>query len=121
MERRTVLPPTARSAGAARKFLIATLAGTPVDSCTETAALLASELVTNAVLHAHSPVEVRVTVDRDTVRVDVRDQHDRLPEAPRTSATFSGRGLHIVQELADRWGTSPLPLGGKTVWFEVRA
>ena len=53
--------------------------------------------------------------------MDVSD-HGELPPEPRMAGpdAESGRGLFIVEYLADRWGHEAVPTGGKTVWFELR-
>jgi anti-sigma regulatory factor (Ser/Thr protein kinase) len=88
--------------------------------------LLATEVVTNALIHAHSEVEVRVRGYPDRIRVDVRDSdpHPPVPAAILTAdaagnqAAESGRGLLIVEMLAAAWGSSPSGRG-KTTWFDV--
>ena len=87
---------------------------------TDAVTLLVSELVTNAVLHAGSDVEVTVQLTPTAARVEVTDASADAP-APRHAATDedSGRGLALVGSLARRWGVRPTPGGGKTVWFEV--
>ena len=78
-----------------------------------------SELVTNAVLHARSAVEVVVQADVGLLRVEVVDD-DPAPPARRSSGldAASGRGLVLVDELSDRWGSAPRG-PGKAVWFEL--
>ncbi|MFC7258848.1 ATP-binding protein [Streptomyces lutosisoli] len=95
------------------------------DEVTETAALLLSELMTNAYRHAKvSPgreIRARCDLDADRLRVSVTDANDSLPE-PRQAAPGdeSGRGLTLVDALADKWGAGPREGGiGKTVWFEL--
>ncbi|MEU9548062.1 ATP-binding protein [Streptomyces werraensis] len=105
--------------------------------------LLVSELATNAVTHGHVTgrdfrVDLLALSATDaatlTVRVEVTDtQGDRLPEPPHTpmahageptadSTRTGGRGLFLVEALADRWGCVPRPDGpGKTVWAEYTA
>jgi PAS domain S-box-containing protein len=113
--------------------LRATLDGAGVaEDTVDTALLLTSELVTNAVLHARSDVQVRVVVDstRNDVRVEVHDESAMLP-ASRAHAldSMTGRGLHIVGQLADDYGvdvdgstgTRSSNGGGKTVWFSLAA
>jgi anti-sigma regulatory factor (Ser/Thr protein kinase) len=83
--------------------------------------LLTSELVTNAYRHAHSETRVSVRCDHDHVRVEVRDSGGggvllRPLDANRTD----GRGLHIVDALADRWGHHS-DGEGTVVWFELVA
>ena len=84
------------------------------------AKLLVSELVTNAVVRAQSPVDLRLIESETTVRIEVRDLSPVLPrvgDAPLDAE--SGRGLTIVDRRADRWGTEPEPQVGKAVWFEL--
>ncbi|MGW0209982.1 ATP-binding protein [Streptomyces sp. NPDC003233] len=87
----------------------------------ETGALLMSELVTNAVRHAHSH-SVRVIAEQprpDRLRVAVVDKSRRMPEMHHAQLDdFGGRGLVLVDALSDRWGTDLLPWG-KRVWAEV--
>ncbi|MYV44730.1 ATP-binding protein [Streptomyces sp. SID2888] len=120
-------PRHARSVGRARVLLReqATSWKLP-DELTDTAVLLLSELMTNAYRHAKvSPgLEIRarcVLSDEGRLRVSVADADGTLP-APREASPDdeSGRGLTLVQALADDWGTEPRPGGiGKTVWFEL--
>ena len=83
------------------------------------AVLLTSELVTNAVLHGRSTVCVEVVVGPSGVRVSVVDENSRYPvlvaEDPNA---LDGRGLALVEALADRWGGEERALG-KAVWFEL--
>jgi anti-sigma regulatory factor (Ser/Thr protein kinase) len=84
------------------------------------AALLVSELVTNAVRHAGGPISVSATYLDATLRVEVHDtdQHP-LPNLRKPSASDkTGRGLHLVDLLADRWAITPTS-DGKTIWFEL--
>ena len=110
--------PDSRASGGARRFVRSAL-----DSEDETLVsaleLLVSELVTNAVLHAGSAPSVDVIIRDDCVRVEVLDTHPSLP-TPRApdAAEPSGRGLAIVDHLADRWSTELLD-EGKIVWFEI--
>jgi anti-sigma regulatory factor (Ser/Thr protein kinase) len=91
------------------------LSGEPV----EVAALLTSELVTNAVIHGRSPVSLAVAVDPRVLRVEVGDDNSRLPQPQaRDDDALDGRGLQILTTLADRWGVERRSLG-KAVWFEL--
>ena len=84
----------------------------------EQASLLVSELVTNAVMHTKSNVEISVRRS-PIVRVEVRDRSNVLPEPSDTGPLEpGGLGLTVVETLAARWGVDPLP-DGKTVWFEL--
>jgi anti-sigma regulatory factor (Ser/Thr protein kinase) len=87
------------------------------------AVLLTSELVTNAVLHGLGPVQLLLDDDGDRLRIEISDGETALPPGPgRPDGTqVSGRGLLIVDSLADRWGSHSRPVPpGKIVWFEVR-
>ena len=82
--------------------------------------LLVTELTTNAVLHAHSPIRLSVIPEPDHVRVEVRDDDPRPlgpPNRPAPEAE-SGRGLWLVDALSTAWGVNA-NARGKTVWFEV--
>jgi anti-sigma regulatory factor (Ser/Thr protein kinase) len=85
----------------------------------DTALLLTSELVTNAVIHGHSDVQLQVCTNGGLLRVDVGDDNSRLPRRqPADPNALDGRGLAIVELLATRWGVDEEPIG-KTVWFEL--
>jgi anti-sigma regulatory factor (Ser/Thr protein kinase) len=86
---------------------------------TDTAQLLISELVTNAVIHGRSPVTVTADLSDGLLRVEVSDDNSRHPELRRADdRALDGRGMHIVDLLAARWGVTDAPLG-KVVWFEL--
>jgi anti-sigma regulatory factor (Ser/Thr protein kinase) len=84
--------------------------------------VLTSELVTNAVLHARTPLEVGVTVAEQLVVVSVSDLAAEAPQASDFSdRRESGRGLVLVEGLADDWGVVPAEhRPGKAVWFSLR-
>lgn len=90
----------------------------------DVAVVLTSELVTNALLHGTGPISLRVTCDGDFLLVEVFDRGEaavRL-QSDAGPSVESGRGLTIVESLADSWGTQPLQgRPGKSVWFELRA
>ncbi|MDM7830389.1 ATP-binding protein [Cellulomonas sp. MW9] len=87
-----------------------------------TVELLVTEAVTNAVMHGPPAGAVQVSLDPTgaTLRVSVRDDSDALPvlRTPPPTA-LSGRGVLLIDRLADAWGVQPHTDGGKTVWFEV--
>ncbi len=102
----------------ARRFVAATLASWHLAH--GDVPLLVSELVTNAVLHARSDFSVTVVAHDDRVRVEVFDSNPRLPAPADVPAeAYSGRGLLILQGLANAWGVEAHAGEGKTVWFEV--
>ncbi len=84
----------------------------------EAAALLASELAANAVIHANSSFEVRVAEEGKAFRVEVVNDSPEMLVALREPSDGSGRGLHIVDTLASRWGTDVMDRQ-KVVWFEL--
>jgi serine phosphatase RsbU (regulator of sigma subunit)/anti-sigma regulatory factor (Ser/Thr protein kinase) len=85
----------------------------------DSAELMVSELVTNAVRHSHSrPVELRL-VREDTLLCEVDDDDHDLPNLLSAGPTDEhGRGLRVVSTLAREWGASRTK-AGKTVWFEL--
>jgi GAF domain-containing protein/anti-sigma regulatory factor (Ser/Thr protein kinase) len=114
------LEPVADSAQAARDFVARALDDAGLQAQAESAVLLASELVTNAVRHAGSALTVAVAIGNAAVRVEVRDHSPRLPALRESMASDDewGRGLVLVDALASRWGAERLP-SGKRVWFEL--
>jgi anti-sigma regulatory factor (Ser/Thr protein kinase) len=85
----------------------------------DTVALLVTELVTNAVLHACTPLQLQIETRSDHVRLCVEDTSERQPEL-RNYATdaVTGRGLALVEALSSSWGVETTPTG-KTVWCEI--
>ena len=89
------------------------------DDFIELVLLLTSELVTNAYRHAGTETRVSVRLDDDCARVEVRDVGRGEPELrPLDTDRTDGRGLQIVDALADRWGYTS-NAGGTDVWFEL--
>jgi anti-sigma regulatory factor (Ser/Thr protein kinase) len=116
------LPPALASAASARHLVRDALVQAGVDcwNTVDTAVLLVSEVVTNAVVHAHTPVEVHIAVRGPVVRIEASDGSTTPPRLPHVDAdSTSGRGLAMVDELASSWGSVVGP-DGKTVWFELR-
>ena len=84
---------------------------------TEVVVLLTSEVVTNAILHAGTSVDVTVRGVGAGVQIEVTDGVREMPGVVDLPlGTESGRGLRLVAELSEDWGVMPL-VGGKTVWF----
>ena len=112
------LPATAAAAGRARDTVRGVLTDWGLDSEADTATLLVSELVTNAVRHAEAPVGVSVLHDDHCLRVAVSDggcgcwPHLVDPDLDAEG----GRGLWLVDRLASSWGVST-QAHGKAVWF----
>lgn len=85
----------------------------------ETAELLASELVTNALKHASRPIELTVLLLDEIVTLAVRDGEAPLPrQRPVDDGDEGGRGLQLVSLLAARWGARPT-VTGKVVWCDL--
>jgi len=84
----------------------------------DVAALLASELAANAVVHANSVFEVRVPTDGEVFRVEIVNDAPEMIAALKEPSEESGRGLHIVEALSKRWGTEAYD-HEKVVWFEL--
>jgi DNA-binding NarL/FixJ family response regulator len=114
-----LLPEEATSAPAARRLVEHALAAWVDDETLDAALLAVSELVTNAIIHAQSEIDVRICVLRDVIRVEVGD-HSTAPPVLRHAEVedTSGRGIALVSHVSSRWGVRPRRLG-KTVWFEV--
>ena len=116
------LPLSTDSVPTARRFVRDLMIDSDTIADLETASLLVTEIVTNAVLHAVAPMTLRVEVSADVVRIEVRDGSKLSPRVHAFSATAAtGRGLRLLESLATRWGVRPEPGGGKVVWFEVGA
>ena len=113
------LPPHASSVGEARRLVRTELIGTGREDLVDAAELLVSELVTNALVHAGTTIEVTARVTETGLRVEVGDGSPNLP-APRHHARMAGtgRGLRLLQQMVDSWGAHPYA-DGKVVWFEL--
>jgi hypothetical protein len=152
MCRRAVLDldPTPQAVGVARHFVAATCHRWGLDPLIDELELTVSELVTNSVLHAQTPIEVELCVASGAVEACVRDHEpappvvrparvdlladlDAVPAPPprvepgarhqslhvgTSGSIAAGRGLLIVEALADEWGVTPLK-DGKEVWLTM--
>ena len=108
----------ASAPGRARRLVRATLADWGVSVLSDTAELLVSELVTNAVRYAESPIGLQLSLSPRTLLVKVSDPLSDPPRQRQAARTDEGgRGLELVHRLADRWGTHAEG-AGKVVWFE---
>jgi anti-sigma regulatory factor (Ser/Thr protein kinase) len=113
-------PMAIESVGRARQFVRSSFRRFP-PATVDTAELLTSELATNAVLHGRTAFDVVVSESDDRLRVAVIDRSGRMPVllSPAESDVH-GRGLLILDELSDHWGTEENPTG-KVVWFDLAA
>ncbi|CAM5676200.1 hypothetical protein SGRIM119S_07633 [Streptomyces griseorubiginosus] len=117
-----ILPGLEESAEIARQLVRATLHAWQVEHLTDSAVLLVSELVANAVQHTNSRY-IEVVISRPGtrfVRIGVIDTASALPEMTRPGADLltSGRGLLLIDALCERWGTDMYRVG-KHVWGEL--
>jgi len=117
-----VVPNRPDSTPAARAFLSRLLDGWGVpEDVIDDASLLATELLSNAVKHGSGLVTLRVEVDDGVIQVKVHDDAAGLPVVENSDPTsVRGRGLFIVECVADQWGSDPDD-PGKTVWFRLQA
>jgi PAS domain S-box-containing protein len=113
------LPPVPESARDARAFVTEALTGLDAD-VVATVELLTSELVTNAVLHAATELEVRVWASKDRVHVSVLDERPErgVYRSESDAEAATGRGMGLVEALASDFGVD-FSESAKTVWFEV--
>ncbi|HEV7825396.1 MAG TPA: ATP-binding protein [Mycobacteriales bacterium] len=117
-----MLPPEVASTPRARVFVRTALTGVLPADVVSNAELCVSELVTNAVLHAGTPVRVHVGPVPGGIRIQVQDASGAMPLRVRHSRTAAtGRGLALVAAIARSWGVDVRPEGGKTVWCELVA
>jgi anti-sigma regulatory factor (Ser/Thr protein kinase) len=111
---------TAESVGVARAYARDTLSDWGLTALEDTVTLLVSEMVTNSLLHTPGPARLSLRRDGNRLRITVCDDH---PEAPRPAPSLDahalhGRGLLLVDALADAWGAERLG-EGKRVWAVV--
>jgi anti-sigma regulatory factor (Ser/Thr protein kinase) len=116
------------SVAEARRWAGKALASWSLDHLAETTVLLLSEVVTNAVVHAGNRPRVRLAVTSGVLEVGVDDDEPRLPDRgrlgdyrqgtpdPEVLLAEGGRGLLLIDALADEWGAVVLA-AGKQVWF----
>ena len=110
-------PPEPRSVAKARAVVREALQAWP-EWIVDEAILLASELATNAVTHAGTVFELKVTVAERVVRVDVTDWGGGSPAILDPIPDVGGHGLRMVDQIAARWGTRKED-DQTVVWFEV--
>lgn len=132
-----VLAPDARSVGQARRLVSGLLVDGERSALVDTALLLVSELVGNAVRYGEEPIKLDVRRSDDELTIGVSDASPQLPVLPPPTAavnacnartTFDelhseepvgGRGLRLIAALADRWGVERRK-SDKRVWFALR-
>ncbi|GAA2713537.1 ATP-binding protein [Micromonospora olivasterospora] len=111
------LPPDVGAAREARALVLEGCARWGIDELAEAGCIAVTEMVNNVVAHAGTPMTVRLAPWHDTLRIGVRDHSALQPTyaglAPPDTA--GGRGLLLIDTVARRWGSTPLP-DGKLVW-----
>jgi anti-sigma regulatory factor (Ser/Thr protein kinase) len=113
------LPPEPASATRARVLARERLCALCTADALDTVSLLVTELVTNGILHARTPMRLVIETNLDRVRVCVEDSSRLAPEVHRYGTdAVTGRGLAMVEQLAASWGVDPTPRG-KVVWCEI--
>ncbi|MDF1605671.1 ATP-binding protein [Nocardioides sp. YIM 152315] len=115
------IAPSAASAPVARTVVRRLLDDAGVDTeVRQTAELLATELVSNAVEHGGGSSYLDAVVGPDAVRLEVTDPNPALPTPSPSLDDLDerGRGLLLIAALASRWGAERHP-PGKTVWCEI--
>jgi PAS domain S-box-containing protein len=118
----TKLRPEALAGSSARHFIRPLLEQWRLHDLADVAELCVSELVTNAVLHARTPIQLEVRAGHGVLHVNVRDSGgtriDLPPREKPGDSLETGRGLYIVQALTARTGVVP-SREGMSVWFEL--
>lgn len=112
-------PSDVMSVGNARHAVEEALTEARLDGFHDSARLVVDELVWNVVLHADTPAVVRLVAEGDSLLIEVADGSSK-PPTPRAAEAddIAGRGLSIVDELADSWGWEAFD-DGKVVWARL--
>ncbi|WP_436532427.1 STAS domain-containing protein [Actinoplanes sp. HUAS TT8] len=115
------LLPVSGSTAYARKMAVEACARWNLGQLTDPARIVAGELVTNAVVHAQTLIDLRFSLGRRYLLVAVRDGSCEIPRKADAQSLEPGapRGLFLVSHYAKRWGTVPAE-GGKVVWAALR-
>ena len=113
------LPPEPGAVPAARRMLRELLQMSGHDEWADPAELACTELVTNAVLHARSAIELGITVADHSVVVTVHDEDLTRPEQQPYEGREGGWGLGLVRELSAASSLVKHPGDGKTAWFRL--
>jgi anti-sigma regulatory factor (Ser/Thr protein kinase) len=105
----------------ARRLVRRTVGDLVPEDVVETAELLVSELVTNAVVHGSGIIVVVIDCDDQHVSISVSDDEPAEPQIqPERPMAIGGRGLRMIESLASAWGVRPRSDGpGKQVWVQL--
>jgi PAS domain S-box-containing protein len=120
VQQRATLAPAAESARTARRLVADVLTSVGGDEFLDSATLLTSEVVTNGIVHAHTDLQIVIDATATWVRVEVIDGNSQLPSRrDYDEGASTGRGMEMVELLADDYGVEPLEDEGKRVWFRL--
>jgi hypothetical protein len=115
---RVVLSAEPTSVAQGRQFVRDVLSEWGLVPFREAVVLVASELITNTLLHTDSPPVVTLRMTRSGLRLEIDDESGMHPRKRSYAAdATTGRGMLLVESTASRWGTETRP-DGKTVWCE---
>jgi len=120
--RRVRLAAGPAAAGQARRHVRAAITTWDIPVDPDTAALLTSELVTNAIRHETGPaITLAISCPPGQLRIDVHDTAPAMPApADAPPGAEAGRGLMLVAAQCDRWSWQSVPgWPGKVVWAEL--
>jgi len=113
------LPSSVTSPQLARAFLRKLFDEAKLDGFGDVTELLVTELVANVVTHVGAPMTLRVQKHDSRMRVEIEDPSPEVPVVHHPDAAEEhGRGVLLVERLANAWGVDPRPVG-KAVWFEL--
>lgn len=116
------LGPELSDVAKARRFIAERCAEWGSRTSEEDAELVATELVTNALVHASARCEMRVRLARDVLHIEVEDKGGGTPDVQAADDRAEhGRGLLIVSALCTAWGVDARPPAGKRVWAQLAA
>ena len=120
MELRSPVPGTPESVGAARRTIVRQLQAWGLNASIDDMQLVASELITNALRYGADPIEFRLSVREDRLRLEVSDANTTDIPQPRQAADHesTGRGMPLIDALTASWGAQ-VSGARKVVWAEI--
>jgi anti-sigma regulatory factor (Ser/Thr protein kinase) len=111
------LPSDPAGVATARRAAVDQVAAWGLDELAFSTELIVSELVTNAIRYGHAPIQLRI-IRANALICEVSDGNSAAPHLRRARIfDEGGRGLLLVAQIAERWGSRQTP-GGKTIWAE---
>jgi serine/threonine-protein kinase RsbW len=115
------LEPSGVAPSQARRLVRRTVQDLVPSDVVDTAELLVSELVTNAVVHGSGVIVVAIDCEDRVVSIAVSDDAPARPQLqPERPMALGGRGLRMIESLASAWGVRPREDGpGKQVWVRL--